>query len=97
MNEEIYNNISLERLAQLNFMSVSYVKLLFRRYTDISPKSYYSNLRANEAARLVLEGVPIADIAKRMNFSSPNYFTSFFKSHIGMTPLEYRKNKKILD
>lgn len=94
MNEEVYNNISLEKLAQLNFMSVSYVKLLFRRYTDTSPKSYYSNLRANEAVRLVAKGVPIAEIAKLMNFSSPNYFTSFFKNHIGMTPSEYKKSKK---
>ncbi len=94
MNEEVYNNISLETLAKLNYMSVSYVKLLFRRYTDISPKSYYSNLRANEAARLILKGVPIAEIAKQMNFSSPNYFTLFFKNHIGLTPSQYKKSKK---
>ena len=94
MNEEIYNNISLETIAKLNFMSVSYVKLLFRHYTDISPKKYYANLRANEAARLVLKNVPIMDIAKRMNFSSQNYFASFFKKHFGMTPMEYKKNNK---
>ena len=94
MNEEIYNNISLETLAKLNFMSVSYVKLLFRHYTDISPKKYYANLRANEAARLVLKDVAIMDIAKRMNFSSQNYFSTFFKTHFGMTPMEYKKNNK---
>lgn len=93
MNKELHSNLSLEAIASLNYISVSYLKLLFYRYANISPKKYYSAIRAREASVLVMKGMSKADVAKIMGFSSPNYFTMFFKKHMGMTPSEYQKKK----
>jgi two-component system response regulator YesN len=43
------------------------------------------------AARLLDEGFSATEIADKMNFSSPNYFSVFFKKHTGTMPSEYKK------
>lgn len=91
MHREIYSNLSLGDMAEENFMSVSYVKVLFERYAGVSPKSYYINLRLNEIIRMLSEGMAVREISEKMNFSSPNYFSAFFKSHMNMTPVQYKK------
>lgn len=94
MNEEVYSNISISELAERMFMSVSYVKVLFSRYAGVSPKAYYTNLRLNEAKKLLAEGKNVYEIAERMNFSTPGYFSVFFKKHTGMTPKYYKNRMK---
>ena len=89
MQEAVYQNVSLEELARRNYISVSYVKKLFRRYANTSPKQFYTAMRAREAAALLHKGLSASAVAERMNFSSPNYFTAFFKARMGMTPSEY--------
>ncbi len=94
MHREIYSNLSLAEMAKENFMSVSYVKVLFDRYAGVSPKSYYINLRMNEIIRMLSEGVGVREISEKMNFSSPNYFSAFFKTHMKMTPMQFKNRNK---
>ncbi len=91
MHKEVYSNLSLEDLAKKSYISVSYIKKLFRHYAGISPKSYYISLRVSEAQKLLLSDTPISAISEKMNFSSASYFTLFFKSQTGYTPMHYRK------
>lgn len=93
MQSAVCMSISLETLAAQNYISVSYVKKLFRIYANESPKKFYDSLRINEATLLLKRGMSVAEISERMNFSSPNFFTMFFKKHTGMTPSEYKRNK----
>ncbi len=94
MNRELYSNLSLAEMAEENFMSVSYVKVLFDRYAGVSPKSYYINLRLNEIVRMLSEGMEVREISEKMNFSSPNYFSAFFKAHMKMTPIQFKNKNK---
>ncbi len=94
MAENVCENLSLPQLAKLCNISVSYIKLLFKKYTTISPMSYYANLRIQHAIQLMKDGMPAAEIANTMNFSSPNYFSVFFKKHTGEIPSVYRKRLK---
>lgn len=91
MKEHIYDNFSLSEMAAENHVSVSYVKLLFNRYAGISPKTYYSQLRLNTAKALLKSRASVAEISAKMNFSSPNYFTRWFKNRTGLNPTEYRQ------
>ncbi len=95
MQKAVYDNFSIETLASRNFISVSYVKKLFRRYANLSPKHFYDDLRAKEAALLLQDGQSVAAVAETMNFSSPNYFTLFFKKHFGVTPSAYRRSNAV--
>lgn len=92
MQESLYKNFSLYDLASSNNISVSYLKKLFLLYANTSPKIFYNSLRAKEACHLLEEGLSVALVADKMNFSSPNYFSLFFKKQLGCTPLEYKRN-----
>lgn len=91
MTENVCQNITLADLAAAQNISISYIKLLFKKYAGISPKIYYTNLRVQHAAKLLHENHTVAEIADMMNFSSPNYFSVFFKKHTGVLPSEYKK------
>ena len=71
------------------------IQSVFKKYTGISAKHYYLNLRTIEASNLILSGATIREIADKMNFSSPNYFTTFFKNQTGLTPLEYKEKRTV--
>ena len=93
MNREVAANLSLEELAAAGFVSLSYLKSLFTRYAGIGPRTYYNNLRLQEAQRLLTLGHSVAEVSERMHFSSPNNFIRFFKEKTGITPLQYKRGE----
>lgn len=84
----------LSEFSRRNNVSISYLKLLFSKYAGVSPKSYYSELRASEAARLLRAGYSASEITACMNFSSVSYFSLFFKKHFGMTAQQFKQGEK---
>lgn len=92
MRENVYHNFSITEFASSNNISISYIKNLFSRYAGVAPKRFYSVLRLNEAKTLLKNGNSVSEVADKLNFSSPNYFSLYFKKSTGMTPLEYKKN-----
>lgn len=92
MTEKVCENITLSELGEYCHISVSYIKVLFQKHAGISPMKYYSNLRLQHIITLMKSGMSNKAIASVMNFSSINYFSIFFKSMVGMTATEYRKN-----
>ncbi|MBQ9802563.1 MAG: helix-turn-helix transcriptional regulator [Clostridia bacterium] len=91
MTAGVCDNLTLSDFALSCNISVSYIKQLFKKYAGLSPKAYYTHLRVQQAAKLLDEGLAASEIADRMNFSSPNYFSVFFKKHTGTIPSEYKK------
>ena len=91
MNHNVLKNITIEDLAVRSYVSVSYIKALFYRYARVSPKAYYNSLRISAAQDLLKQGLSVNEVSEKMNFSSPNYFSLFFKKHTNKTPLQYKK------
>ncbi|CCH55068.1 putative two-component system sensor kinase/response regulator fusion protein [Fibrisoma limi BUZ 3] len=57
---------------------------------------YFVEIRLKKAKALLAEtGKPIAEIAYETGFSSPAYFTTFFKQHTQRTPSEFRKSPSV--
>lgn len=52
------------------------------------------NRHAIQKAKVLLRysDLPVWEVAERMNFANPSFFSKFFKGETGMTPGEYRKN-----
>lgn len=95
MQQSVNENLSLEEIAALNHISVSYIKHLFQRYAGIGAKKYYDTLRLNEITRLLKHGMRVSDIAQQLKFSSPEYMSFFFKKHMGIPPGAWQsKNRK---
>ena len=53
------------------------------------------NRHAIQKAKVLLRysDLPIWEVAERMNFANPSFFSKFFKGEVGMTPGEYRNGK----
>ena len=94
MTNSVCDNKTLSEFAYEAGISVSYIKQLFKEYAGISPKSYYDKLRARYATEMIEKSLPVSEIAERMNFSSSNYFSTFFKKHMGELPTKYRQKQK---
>ena len=92
MSKNILENLTLEDVASRTNISVSYMKILFKTYAGIGPKSYYNLLRVQKATELLNKGASITEVSLAMNFSSANYFSVFFKRETGSPPSQQYRN-----
>ena len=92
MDKNIDRNMTISDIAREISVSVSYIKLLFKTYAGISPKSYFHGLRIRRAGDLLGEGLSVTEVSERMNFSSPSYFSSFHKKRVGEPPTRMNRH-----
>lgn len=85
-------NITLDMLGDVFHVSSNYLGRLFKKETGLSVSDYINN----ERMKWVLEQLentdrPAKEIAESCGFVSTNYFYTFFKKKIGITPQAYRE------
>lgn len=84
--------LSLSALARVAGMTERSLLRTFHRATGDSPHNYLIKVRINRAAaELQRPEKQITEIAFEVGFNDSNYFTRQFKQHMGITPLEYRR------
>lgn len=86
MQNAVCENLTLPEIAARAAVSLSTMKLLFVDFSGQSPKQYYAGLRIKEARRLLEGGTSVTDVSITLGFSSPNYFSLFFKRNTGSLP-----------
>lgn len=96
MHELIRNNINNSDLT-IDFMAseigvsrtVMYVKT--KKVFNTSPNNYVLNVRMEEAMRMLRDrDARVSEVAYRVGFSDPKYFSRCFKKHTGKKPSEYQ-------
>jgi len=91
MIENIHKNIDIKGIATNLGISYSLFRKVFKEYTGYAPSQYFQELKLRTAKELLAEtNHSIKEIAFELNFSSYEYFLSFFKKRVGSTPMEYR-------
>ena len=68
------------------------MKLLFKSYAGIGPKSYYNLLRVQKATELLNKGNSVTEVSLALNFSSASYVSAFFKRETGTPPSQQYRN-----
>ncbi|MBE5737466.1 MAG: helix-turn-helix transcriptional regulator [Clostridiales bacterium] len=92
LKENIYSNISIDYICQKTHYSKSYIFKQFKKQTGKTIIEYYVNLKINEAKKLLRQNVySINEIADKLCFDTPNYFSKTFKKISGITPTMYKK------
>ena len=85
----------LDELATAAGVSVTHYSSLFRRRTGFAPIDFLIRLRVQHACRLLdTTKLPIGEIAERVGFRDPYYFTRCFRRVMGSAPRAYRKVPK---
>ncbi|TKI08042.1 transcriptional regulator PocR [Martelella alba] len=85
-------DLRLEDVAALVYLSPYYFSKLFKKYQGIGFNAYVNQLRM-ESARQMLEQSdwPIATIARNLGFSQASYFCKVFRQTYRITPQAYRE------
>ncbi len=88
--------VTLDKMAELFFLSKSQIFRIFKARYGIPPMQYYMEKKLEQVRRL-LEGTDmrIADIAERLSFSDAKHLTKSFKSAFGELPKDYRRAFRI--
>lgn len=93
IHSNYYDQISIEELSMMAFLSKSHFCRLFKDYSGMTVKEYTQKIRIQEACRLLLNSEQkISDISTEVGYSDLKHFISLFKKLMGQTPSEYRKN-----
>jgi AraC-like DNA-binding protein len=91
----LYEELSLDRLAEVAGLNASYLSQLFKKETGIAVSDYIQRERIEEAKRLMdTPGITLSDIATRLHFNDQSYFTKVFKKFTGSTPRQFRNNRE---
>lgn len=91
LTNHVSEKISLDDLSEALYFSNSYVKKVFKKETGRTVMQAFTELKIEEAKKLIASGKPFNEIAEELSFSSKNYFSTVFKSVTGMTPSDYKK------
>ena len=96
ISEHYAENISLRNLGEKYYMNSSYLGQVFRKKYNVSFKDYLTNIRINEAAKMLLmSDKKINQIAEEVGYMDCDYFIRKFIEIKGCTPSKYRKNNNL--
>jgi len=93
MHARLDSQISLSELAAIAGCTEFHVIRLFKRHLGMSPHAYVSQLRLENARRLIGQGRAIADAALESGLSDQSHLTRMFKQRYGVTPGQYRAQR----
>jgi Response regulator containing CheY-like receiver domain and AraC-type DNA-binding domain len=84
--------IELQRLADLVYLTPSYLSKLFKTETGGTITDYLTSERIEQAKRLLRDehGLKTYMVGEMVGYADPAYFTKVFKKMTGKTPKEYR-------
>lgn len=87
-----HEDLSIKKVANKVHLSHTYFSRLFKKELGVSFVEYVTNIRIKRAKWLLANtNDTIEAIAAQVGFNTPNYFSSIFKKHAGMSPSEYRE------
>ncbi|WP_432663834.1 AraC family transcriptional regulator [Wukongibacter baidiensis] len=85
-------NISLEDIANVGYVSRGECCRLFKRVENTTPISYLTHVRILQGTKLLATtDLSVTEIAQQVGFGSGSYFAERFKKEMGCSPLQYRK------
>lgn len=92
---EYYNTgITLDEIASRLNITPEYLGTIFHNEAGETFSSYIRNYRMSKAKELLLgTNLKLYEIAERVGYSDPKYFSRVFKESTGMLPADFRKSK----
>jgi YesN/AraC family two-component response regulator len=95
MNVHYKEDINLETIAKKANMNLCYFSVFFKKNAGMHFKEFLTRLRLEHALALLLrEDIKTYELAEKVGFTDPRYFSELFKKHYGKTPMEFKHEKK---
>lgn len=85
-------NLSLNQIADTVYLSPNYISTLYKKYKGVNIIEDIISVRLQRAEKLLIEtNYKTYEIAYKIGYTNPQYFSVLFKKVTGMTPTEYRQ------
>lgn len=91
IQQNYVEELSLEKLAEVFFLSKSHLSRTFKKVTGLTLNSYITNVRIFKAKSLLRAGYSVNMAGELVGYKSASYFISMFTKSEGMTPKQYAK------
>lgn len=96
MRNHYQQNIALEDVANVVYVSPVYFSRLFKQQTGENFTTYLAKLRLEKAVELLqTREYKIYEISEKVGYRSPKYFNQQFKEILGCTPMEYGRKMSV--
>lgn len=96
MEERIHKSIVIEEIADMFHISSGYLRYLFKSQTGLSPKQYLISMKIKRAQSLLIStDYCVGYIAASVGYDDIQEFSKLFKKHSSLSPMQYRKLKKV--
>lgn len=91
LDNRVFERVSIDELAASAFRSPDYVIKLFRKTYGQTPYAYLLRQKMRAAENLLrTTQLPCYEIAHKLQFEDPHYFSNLFKKQHGISPRLYR-------
>lgn len=92
--KEHYNDITLASMAEHFHLTEPYLSKFIKEKTGETFGNLVKKCRLNKACHILkTSNMLVEDISNMVGYENPEHFIRVFKSYIGLTPIQYRKNK----
>lgn len=97
IEKNYYKDLKLESLAEIFNYNSAYLGKIFKSYTGESFNTYLDKIRIEEAKKLLTEkNLKVYEVCENIGYKNIDYFHSKFKKYVGISPLNYKKQKEVL-
>ncbi|SES11658.1 response regulator transcription factor [Salipaludibacillus aurantiacus] len=84
-------DLSLQKISDVAGVTPNYLTQEFRKVTGSSCMQYVTEIRMDKAKKLLREtDKKIYEIAERVGYDNPYYFSNAFKKNVGKNPSKYK-------
>ena len=91
IHDNLYNEMNLDKLAEVACVTKHYLIRLFDRELGMSPIQYINKKKIEKSQLLLFtENMPVKEVAFLMGFRDMSYFIRLFKHFVGVTPRAYK-------
>ncbi len=91
INDNFSEEITTEKLAEMEHLSPSHYRRIFKNKTGMTPTQYITLVKLRHAEMLLLKtDMNIKQISEIVGFDNQLYFSKVFSKHFGKSPKKYR-------
>jgi len=90
LHDHLAERVTLDELASVVGLRRRQLIEGFKRHFGLSPHQYLIQARIQTSHRLILRGLPLAEVALAVGFADQSHFIRHFKAILGVTPARYQ-------
>lgn len=89
LQDHFHENVTLDRLSQIANLSPYHLNRVFSAEVGIPPHQYQAQVRIARAKLMLMNGVPVAQVAINTGFADQSHFGRYFKRYMQVSPRRY--------